>query len=301
MIPRFRLPGVLLAVFCLALVAETLTTNTQAAPPKRPITKPKFDPAAQQVDLFQGMKDGQFSAKVIPKDEMGGNVIIANLTDKPLTVKLPDAVVGVQVLQQFGGCAGGGCGGFGGCAGGGGGQGGGNQPFGGGMGGAGGGGMMGGGGMGGMGGGGFFSIPPEKMVQVPYTSVCLAHGKPDPHPRNTYKLMPVDDYTEDPNLKELIRMVGTGKVNKQAAQAAAWHIADKMSWQELAAKSVRRLGGQGNLPYFSRNELLAAQQLVTQAEARAKERANEPPKPADDESEKTQPIRPRVSPVRASN
>jgi hypothetical protein len=283
MIPRFRLPGVLLCVFCLALVAETLTIETQAAPPKRPITKPKYDPDAEQVELFQGIKDGKFSAKVIPKDEMGGNVMIENLTDKPLTVKLPDAVVGVQVLQQFGGCGGGACGGFGGCAGGGGSQGGGgNQPFGGGMGGGGMGGMGGGmGGMGGMGGGGFFSIPAEKIVQVPYTSVCLAHGKPDPHPRNTYRLMPVDEYTEDPALRELVRMVGTGKVNKQAAQAAAWHLADKMSWQELAAKSVRRLGGQGNLPYFSRNELLAAQQMVTLAEARAKERANETPAPKD--------------------
>ena len=36
MIPRFRLPGVLLAVFCLTLVAETLTIETQAAAPKRP-------------------------------------------------------------------------------------------------------------------------------------------------------------------------------------------------------------------------------------------------------------------------
>lgn len=305
MIPRFRLPGVLLAVFCLTLVAETLTIETQAAPPKRPITKPKFDPDAEKVDLFQGIKDGKLSAKVIPKDAMGGNVMVENLTNKPLTVKLPDAVVGVQVLQQFGGgaCGGGACGGFGGGAGGGGGGGGGgNQPFGGGMGGGGGGGgMMGGGGGGMMGGGGFFSIPAEKIVQVPYTSVCLAHGKPDPHPRNTYRIMPVDEYTEDPALRELVRMVASGKVNKQAAQAAAWHIADKMSWQELAAKSVHLLGGRGDLPYFSRSELMAAQQLVTQAEARAKERANETPTPTDGVLESTQPIPPRVSPNRDNN
>ncbi|MCA9073052.1 MAG: hypothetical protein KDA84_29220, partial [Planctomycetaceae bacterium] len=150
-----------------------------------------------------------------------------------------------------------------------------------------GGGLGGGGGGFGGGGGGFFSIPPQKIVQVPYTSVCLAHGKPDPHPRNTYRLVPVDDYTEDVDLQELVRIVGAGKVNKQAAQAAAWHLADKMSWQELAAKSVRRLGGQGTFPYFSRSELFTAQQLVGLAQARAKERAknkkDEPKSPGEPE------------------
>jgi hypothetical protein len=136
------------------------------------------------------------------------------------------------------------------------------------------------------------------VIQLPYTSVCLAHGKPDPHPKNTYRIMPVDNYTEDPALREMVRLVASGKVNKQAAQAAAWHLADKMSWQELAAKSVRRLGGQGSYPYFSRAELLAAQQLVAQAEARAKERAKETPTPSDGELETTPPVPSRV---RATN
>ena len=295
MIPRFRLPGALLAVFCLTLVAETQTAELQAADRKRPITKPTLDPDAEQVELFQGIKDGLFAAKVVAKDDMGGNVQIENLTGKPLTVKLPDAIVGVQVLQQFGMCGGGGCfGGGGGCGGGGGG--GGNQSFGGGFGGGlgGGGGIGGGLGGGGIGGGGFFSIPPEKVVQVPYTSVCLDHGKPEPHPRNTYRLVPVDDYTEDPVLQELVRIVGAGKCNKQAAQAAVWHVADGMSWQELAAKSVRRLGGQGTFPYFNRLELAGAQQLVVEAQARAKEREqksvkDEPPVP-----EERKQIPPRV-------
>lgn len=298
MIPRFRLSGLLLAGFCLTLVAETLSTDAQAAKRQRPITKPKYDPDAEKVELFKGMKDGKVVVKIIPKDEMGGNFQVKNLTDKPLTVKLPEAIVGVQVLQQFGGCGGGcgfGGGGCGGATGGGGGQ---NQPFGGGFGGGGGGGLgggLGGGGQFGGGGGGFFSIPPQKIVQVPYTSVCLAHGKPNPHPRNTYRIWQVDNYTEDTALQELVRIVGQGKVNKQAAQAAAWHLADKMTWQELAAKSVRRLGGQGSYPYFSRAELFAAQRIVTLAQARAKEREKEAPKETTSPGEE-QEIPARVSP-----
>lgn len=294
MIPRSRLSGVLLALFCLTIAWETQTSQADAAKRQRPITKPKYDPDAEKVELFQGIEEGKFAVKVIAKDDMGGNVQIQNLTDKPLTVQLPDAVVGVQVLQQFGCCGGGGCGGFGGGACGGGGGGGGNQPVGGGFGGGAGG--IGGGAGGLAGGGGFFSIPPQKIVQVPYTSVCLAHGKPDPHPRNNYKLVPVDEFSEDPALHELVRIVGAGKVNKQAAQAAAWHLADKMSWQELAAKSVRRLGGAGTFPYFSRAELLGAQDLVAVAHARAKERAEKKDEVESPGEETDEPIPPRVSP-----
>jgi hypothetical protein len=107
-------------------------------------------------------------------------------------------------------------------------------------------------------------------------------------------LIPVEEFTEDPALQELVRLVGTGKVNQQAAQAAAWHIADKMGWEELAAKSVRRLGGQGDYPYFSRAELFGAQQLVSLAQARAKERAEEDPTEPVEDPDASQPIRPRV-------
>ena len=99
-----------------------------------------------------------------------------------------------------GGGMGGGMGGMGG-----------GQMMGGGMGGM-GGGMMGGmgGGMGGMGmgggmmgggGGGFFSIPPEKTVQVPLTTVCLEHGKAEPRTKMTYKLVKLEEYTSDPALQ----------------------------------------------------------------------------------------------------
>ena len=92
---------------------------------------------------------------MILKNSKQGNVLIENKTDQPLTVKLPDAVVGVHVLKQGG--LGMGMSAPGGGAGGGmqTGQGSGGQSSGGGMQGGGGGGMQGGGG-----GMGMFSIPP---------------------------------------------------------------------------------------------------------------------------------------------
>ncbi len=252
-----------------------LCGTVAAASKSRAITKPKYDPDASRVEFFEGVEQGAISYQVIAKDALGGQVLIENKTDQPLTVELPEAVVGVQVLPQ--GMAGGG---FGftdpsstSGSGNGGGQ---NQAFGGGGfggGGLGGGGYGGGGfGGGGFGGGGFFSIPPESKIRLPYKSVCLEHGKKDPHPRVQYKLVRVEEYTDKPELQELIKLVGTGKLDAQSAQAAAWHLANDMSWQALSAKLYDRAGAP-DTPFFSRQQLAAAQSLVAAARSKAEEAA----------------------------
>ncbi len=263
---RVACRGIALAVpmACLVLVCSGDAMAVKRSKAKRPITKLSLDPTAKSVELFAGMEKGLLEVKAIPKDSKQGNLLIENKTDKPLTVQMPDAFVGVQVLKQMGGMGGGGMGGGGMGGGGGGGQ----QAMGGGMGGGGGGmgGGMGGGGMGGGGGGaGFFSIPAESIVRVPYHSVCLEHGKPEPTSRSTYRIMKVEDATKDPALQQLIRLVGRNRIHPQVAQAAAWHLTDDMSWRELAAKKIKRLGGSRSQPYFHRAALYHAQNLVAQA------------------------------------
>ncbi len=182
-----------------ACAGAIVATSSTAAESKRPITKLSYDPSLPQVELFEGLDNGSLTAKVVCKDQFGANVLITNTTKTPVSVKVPEAVVGVQVFPQAlgGGLAGGGLGGGlggGGLGGGGlGGQGGG-QAIGGGLGGGGlGGGGLGGGGLGGQAGGagggaGFFSIPAERTVSVPMNSVCLEHGKANPNSRMTYRL-----------------------------------------------------------------------------------------------------------------
>jgi hypothetical protein len=267
--------------------AVAMTTTLTAASKQRPIKKLSVDPSAEKIELFEGIEKGALEATLIPKSSLEGSVFIQNKTKKPLTVHFPQAFAASQVLKQgFGGGGGGGGGGRGGAGGQQGGMGGGgmNQSMGGGMGGGMmgggmGGGMMGGGGMGGgmMGGGmggGFFSVPPEKTVQFPITSVCLNHGKGEPRPRMTYRLIKLEDFTSDPVLQELVVMVGTGAFdsNKQAAQAATWTVTDKMSWDKLAAKQIEHVGGQPDEPYFSQGELAEAQQILAQAQGKARQR-----------------------------
>lgn len=248
---------------CVTLLAlALLAAGTAQAAKKGQITKPKFDPNAQVVELFKGMEDGTFSVKLLQKNSKTGNLLIENLTKETITVDMPESFVGVHVLNQGG--LGGGLGGGGQQGGGGGGQS---------SGGGAGGGQQGGGGGGAAGGGGgFFSIPPEKVVRLPVTSVCLEYGKPEPSLRMEYRIHPVESVSTDPILKELLNLVATGRINTNVAQAAAWNIANGKSWQELSQMKFNRLA-RPDTPQFSHTELAYAQQLVAAAKQRAADKA----------------------------
>ncbi len=235
-------------------------------------------PADEVVEMFSGIEKGQIEVQLIPKDSTQCNVLIKNKTDKPLSIKLPEAFAGVPVQAQLGG------GGLGGAPGGGGGRsrrgggsgggmgGGGGQMMGGGMMGGMGGGMGGmGGGMGGMGGGmgggrgmggGMFNVPPEKVGQLKVATVCLEHGKPDPRPSMKYEIRPIEEATNRPAVAELCRKLGSGEVNQRVAQVAAWHLNNDMSWEELAKKHYKYANGMTK-PYFTPDEIRAAMTVVT--------------------------------------
>ncbi len=287
--------------------ASTLFLTSFAQAESKLLLRSKFDPSAKKVELFSAMEEKQIEVQVLARNSTGGSLLISNKTEEPLTVEVPDGFVAVPANAQFGGMGGGGMGGMGGGMGGmGGGMGGmgggggGQQSMGGGMGGGGMGGM-GGGGMGGMGGGsmggggggmgGFFSIPPDKTLKVPFTSVCLNHGLQDPTPRSKYRIIPMDQYTSDPTLQALITLVGSGQLNQQAAQAATWNIANGMSWQQLANKSRTPIPGP-NLNYFSQQELAAAQNIVGMANSVAAARMHQKEEAGD--KKPTQPTPPRT-------
>ena len=62
-------------------------------------------------------------------------------------------------------------------------------------------------------------------------------------------------------MSSLLLLVGTKSIDPQVAQAAAWHLANKMSWEDLAVKRSNEIG-ETDLPYFSQQALAQAQQLV---------------------------------------
>ncbi|MGE0606473.1 MAG: hypothetical protein AB7O62_05040 [Pirellulales bacterium] len=267
---RTRTSGKLfkLAAVCLAVTSLAAMGAKRSGPR---LKLGEFNPDHETIEFFEAMDSGEIEVKFIPRDSTEANVIIRNKTDKPFNVKLPGAFAGVPVLAQFGG--GGGMGGGG--MGGGGMGGGGNQGGGGGMGGMGmGGGGMGGGGMGGGGGGGFFNVPAQKVGKFRVPFMCLEHGKKDPRPGVPYKIIPIEQFTTNTSVHQLCTMLGQGNLNQRAAQVAAWHLANDMSFEELAAKRIERLDG-SSYTYFSRQEILAGVQIARVAIADAPEASTE--------------------------
>ncbi|MEM9703258.1 MAG: hypothetical protein AAF907_12515, partial [Planctomycetota bacterium] len=53
----------------------------------------KLDTEAKFVDFYEGQEDGTFSVKVVAKDEKGGQLLIANEGDEPITIQIPDGIV----------------------------------------------------------------------------------------------------------------------------------------------------------------------------------------------------------------
>jgi hypothetical protein len=226
----------------------------------------RADQPAKQVELFQAMDDGEVDVKFIARSDRAARVIIKNNTKQPLALKLPEAFAGVPVVAQLGGRGGGGFGGGG--RGGGGFGGGGQQSVGGGFGG-------GGGGLGGGGGGGFFSIPPEDTGKINVPVVCLDHGLRNPSSSAPYRIVPADAHVDNPAVVELMKAFGRGELNQAAVQAAAWHLNNDMSWQELAAKLQGTRRSPSRPPYFTPDQIRAGMAYAAEASRLAELNAEE--------------------------
>lgn len=266
---RFAIVGLLVAACCCSISESSYAAKKK----KNVIRRLSFNKSARLVKLFDGIESGELSSRIAVKDEKTSTVYLSNETDQPLTVELPGAVVGVHVLKQFqplqpngpfnpqgnagNGNAGNGNGGNGQTVGG---QLGGNQ-------------NQNGPGNNGFGnnaipgGDGFFSIPPEATVALNFDSVCLEHGKPNPTSAMKYELRPVESIAAVSGNAKLVRLLSEfdlRKSNRNAVQAAAWHLANGMTWNQLQSKPRKRLG----LPetkWFAKQDLTLAKKLVSKS------------------------------------
>ena len=136
-------------------------------------------------------------------------------------------------------------------------------------------GQMGGMGMGGGGMGGFQNIEPGKVRKFKVTTVCLEHGKKEPNPRVKYDIIPIESFTKKPEVIELCRMLGSGQLNQSAAQAAAWHFTDDLTWIELVNKiGARHLNGTVDR-FFHPNTVRLGMRYAQVAAQRAKLRPSQ--------------------------
>lgn len=257
--------------------------------------------AGRQVELFKAVADGDIDAELIAPSAREVWLRVTNKTDKLLTIDLPDAFAAVPVLGQlapagnfgfpgagagnnFG--AGQNFGNFGnaqpgfaqggqGLAGQGlGGQGIGGQGLGGGF--NNGGNGVGNLGLGNVGGGnmlgngignpaalrGMFRVPAGRTGKVRAQTVCLEHGKPEPNSRMRYRLVPIEEFHGDPRIARICHLLASRQITQNVAQAAAWHIANDLSWEELAAKERSRSKYTGSQKFFTSSELREAMRVA---------------------------------------
>lgn len=262
-----------------------LISGVATAGDQRPLAQSPYNPDAKIVDLFSGMKDGTIAVKVVPRNAQGGKLFLTNQTKEPLTVKMPQGFVGIPHLAQFGqpgqgftfgnstqtglnGNSSGNSANRG------------TQ-------------MVGGGtmssnttsgtgqqngtnGTGNQFPNGFFSIPPERTLRVSYTSACLNHGLLEPTARTSMTLAPVEEVTSAPVLQDLLNRMGDRQFDQKTMQAAIWHVANGLSWQELAAKGNSPVPTPGD-HYFSATQMKAAQDLVAELKAAHPDRTADQP------------------------
>lgn len=116
-------------------------------------------------------------------------------------------------------------------------------------------------------------IAPRKTRKLTATTVCLEFGKPDPHPRIAYRIVPIQSITDAPAVVELCRQIGRGSIDQPTAQAVAWHLANGLSWQRLA--DINRIESRylGNIKFFQPVALNRAKQWIKERQAKPLETA----------------------------
>lgn len=107
-----------------------------------------------------------------------------------------------------------------------------------------------------------FTIAAGGTVAVKVPTVCLEYGKREPTARMPYKLTAIEKVSQDPKLALILGGLASGHLSQKVAQAAAWHLANGRTWEQLAAEVIDRAGGDPDLPVFSAAELAAARQAV---------------------------------------
>jgi hypothetical protein len=82
--------------------------------------------------------------------------------------------------------------------------------------------------------------------------------------------------TTKPEIKELLTAFGKERLSQRATQAAAWHLANGLTWEQLANKRIEHLNGASE-SWFNAEEIRAAMRIAQFAEVQAEQNATKNP------------------------
>jgi hypothetical protein len=85
-----------------------------------------------------------------------------------------------------------------------------------------------------------------------------------------YKLVPIESFTDKGDVIEVCKLLGYGKISQNVAQAATWHLANGLSWGQLADKDRVRLMNGYREKWFYPQELNLAMRVAQHAAEQAR-------------------------------
>jgi hypothetical protein len=81
------------------------------------------------------------------------------------------------------------------------------------------------------------TVPVGETVELSIPGVCLNYGLPSPTPRNTFRLVDVNEYTSNPRVRRALRSLATYGTSHGVAQAAMWNVCNDLPFEMMAEQT----------------------------------------------------------------
>ena len=81
------------------------------------------------------------------------------------------------------------------------------------------------------------TVPEGETIELVIPAVCLNYGKATPTPRDTFKLIDVEEYSSDPRVRKALRSLATYGTSLGVAQAVMWHVCNNLPFETMVEQA----------------------------------------------------------------
>ena len=84
------------------------------------------------------------------------------------------------------------------------------------------------------------AVPVGETIELNIPAVCLNYGWPTPTPRDTFNLMTVEEYTQNPRIRKALRSLATYGTSLGVAQSVMWRRLQRPAVRDDGRASAAR-------------------------------------------------------------
>ena len=81
------------------------------------------------------------------------------------------------------------------------------------------------------------AVPVGETIDISIPAVCLNYGWPTPTARDTFRLMSVDDYSDDPRIRKALRSLATYGTSLGVAQSVMWRVCNDLPFETMVEQA----------------------------------------------------------------